>query len=112
MFADLHQVDEDPEVLVFGHHSAVQSVAWHPTKPGIFASTGEGARVMLWSADKRTVVRSARAGFPCTAVAISECAMGASAIDDAASHHIVVGGKGGHILVLDEATFQPLFSDR
>jgi hypothetical protein len=105
------QVDADPEVLVFGHHHAVQSVAWHPLKPHLFVSACEGQRVMLWSAELRHMVRSAKTAFPCTAVAISERAMTTSAADGTPGHHIAVGGAKGQILVLDEVTFAPLYSD-
>eukprot|EP00241_Pyramimonas_parkeae_P000789 CAMPEP_0114273362 /NCGR_PEP_ID=MMETSP0058-20121206/29060_1 /TAXON_ID=36894 /ORGANISM="Pyramimonas parkeae, CCMP726" /LENGTH=967 /DNA_ID=CAMNT_0001392819 /DNA_START=317 /DNA_END=3220 /DNA_ORIENTATION=+ len=122
---DVWEVDADPEVLVHGHAGSVLCVACHPSKPHLLVSVDDKGHVFVWNANMRTLVRSCAARFACRACAVSEAALGASAMDDTPSHHIAVGGAGGaggsgggtsrgaggRLVVLDEATLNPLYHD-
>eukprot|EP00238_Polyblepharides_amylifera_P000834 CAMPEP_0196571110 /NCGR_PEP_ID=MMETSP1081-20130531/1276_1 /TAXON_ID=36882 /ORGANISM="Pyramimonas amylifera, Strain CCMP720" /LENGTH=507 /DNA_ID=CAMNT_0041887893 /DNA_START=231 /DNA_END=1754 /DNA_ORIENTATION=- len=116
---DIWEVDKDPEPLVFGHSGPVNCVATHPAKPAVFASVisvgslqrGAG-RVLLWQADMRSLTRSASVNYACKSCSFSCSALGSSAVDDSPSHHLAVGGDGGHLLVLEEGTFATIFKDK
>jgi microtubule-associated protein-like 6 len=43
-----------------GHHGAVYMVAFHPTAPHMFATCGEGGKVLLWDANQRVCVDQVR----------------------------------------------------
>ena len=81
-------------------------VCWHPGKPHLFASACESARVAVWDARTRTLQRSAPLGF-----AGHACGFSASAVGGASGkHHLAVGGKHGHVKVVDETNLQTLWS--
>jgi hypothetical protein len=82
--------------------TAAMQVCWHPGKPHLFASACESARVSLWDARTRTLQRSAPLGFAGHACAFSSSAVGGAT----GKHHLAVGGKHGHVKVVDETNLQ------
>ncbi|KAK3275930.1 hypothetical protein CYMTET_15970, partial [Cymbomonas tetramitiformis] len=108
---DIWEVDESPDVLIYGHTADLYSVCFHPTKPPIFMSASESSRVFLWNADNRALVRSCSVGFQCRVANFSETPFYA-AFNGEMSHHIAVGGKMGRIIVIDELTLKPIFRDK
>lgn len=73
-------------------------------RPSLFASACESMKVCVWDAQARSLVRCASLPFQAHACCFSEEPVGNT------KHHLAVGGKSGHIKILDEGTLQTLFS--
>jgi len=92
------------EVLIFGHNADLYHLAWHPSKPDVFATACESARVFVWDAASRDMQRTCSVGFKARVCAFSSTAMAGDA------HHLAVGGDKGDIIVLNESNLQPVFN--
>ena len=102
-----------PRCLVYGHAADLNAVAWHPARPGLLVSVSDAQRVTLWDTAERTLLRTAAVGFAARCCAISPLPAqpqqgGGQGQGGAACYHLAVGGKGGRVRILEDATLAPV----
>lgn len=93
--SDIWEIDETPEVLIYGHSADLYGVAWDPTNPTVFATAAEGENVFVWCAARRRLLRMVALGNKGRCLHFSP---------DGA--HLAVGCKNGGLHVLDARSLQ------
>ncbi|KAK3262979.1 hypothetical protein CYMTET_28194, partial [Cymbomonas tetramitiformis] len=93
---DIWEVDETPEVMIYGHSADLYGLAVNPVRPERFATACESDRVFLFDAVRRHMLRTVSlGGIKARSVAFSP---------DGA--HLAVGMRNGGLNVLEADTLQ------
>ena len=77
-----------------GHSGDVYFVAFHPTKPNIFATVSDSGHAHLWDAGLRQMTHCVPLGWDPRAIAFSQGPLGASG-----GFHVAVGSQFGQVKV-------------
>lgn len=93
--SDIWEIDDTPEVLIYGHSADLYGVAWDPTNPTLFATASEGENVFVWCAARRRLLRMVALGNKGRCVHFSPD-----------GKHLAVGCKHGGLHVLDARSLQ------
>jgi WD40 repeat protein len=93
------EVDETPEVLIYGHAADVKGLAMNPQTHTTFATACDSGRVCLWDMRTRHMARTVPLGGTHT---IGACSLAFS--PDSA--HLAVGMANGNVNIVDGATLQ------
>lgn len=97
---DVWEVDESPDVLVYGHSGDAMMVSWNPAVPATFATVADSEHVHVWDAERRHQLKKLRPvgvgqGATCRSVAFSPD-----------GQQIAVGLSNGGLSVMDARTLE------
>ena len=87
---DIWEIDNDPEVLIFGHTSDLYGCAFNPVVPTQYVTACDSSKVFLWDVKERWLQKVFEVGSAARAAAFSP---------DGA--HLAVGLVDGRIKVID-----------
>ena len=98
---DLWEVDDTPEVLVFGHSDEVYCAAFHPLVSSKVVTASFSSFIFVWNLKKRVLVTKCSAGFKVRSVAFS----------NPDGSHLAIGGVNGKMIVLNASNLSELVAE-